>query len=160
MPQQRSHDHKPDHERQYGEHTFGLHLGEAQDREHRDKVVSTIVLAVIFVALLATYAYLHGSTRFELFQPHPTTSTVEPIPIIPWDEYQKQREQQMSTQSTSPSSTTSSPTSSTELTTEPSPEESVETEQTDRRRLFPPFKSTGEDAPSSSPPTSEPPATR
>lgn len=139
---------------EHGEHVFGPLLGEVHEREHRRKVVSTVILALVFVALLATYAYLHGSTRFELFQPTPTSSTVQPIPIIPWEEYQKQHQQQPSPQSSSLPTTTSSSTSTTELTTETVPEETT-TEDTERRRLFPPFGRTGEDETSSSVTTSE-----
>ena len=140
------------------EHSFGLHWGEQREREHRGEVISTIVLAVLFVALLGTYAYLHGSTRFELFKPTPTSSTVQPIPIIPWEEYQKQMQQQQSSSPTiSPkSSESSSSLSSNELTTEPSPgDESGSTSETTRQPLFPPFGDSGSTQPSDSRPVPE-----
>ena len=125
------------------EHSFGLHWGEQREREHRGEVISTIVLAVLFVALLGTYAYLHGSTRFELFQPTPTSSTMQ--------------QQQSSSQTISPkSSESSSSLSSNELTTEPSPgDESGSTSETTRQPLFPPFGDSGSTQPSDSRPVPE-----
>ena len=79
------------------EHAFGTHLKEEHSREHRGKTTSTIILTVVFIALLATYIYLHGSDRFDVFQPKPTSSTVQPVPIIPWEDYKKQHPQQSST---------------------------------------------------------------
>lgn len=139
------------------DHTFGLHLGEQQEREHRSKVTSTIVLSVVFVALLATYIYLHGSTRFEIFQPTPTSSTVQPIPIIPWEEYQKQMKQQQPNSQTAPStSSESSSSSSDELTTEPAPdEESGSTSETTRQPLFPARDGSDATQPSDSSPAPE-----
>lgn len=139
------------------EHSFGLHWGEQREREHRSKVTSTIVLAVLFVALLGTYLYLHGSTRFELFQPTPTSSTVQTIPIIPWEEYQKQMQQeQPSSQTTPPTSSESSSSPSDELTTEPAPgEEPGSDSETTRRPLLPPFNDSGSTQPSDSHPAPE-----
>lgn len=53
---------------------------------------STIVLVVLFILTLALYMYLHGSTRFDLFNKEPEVTTVQPIPVIPWEEYQKMGE--------------------------------------------------------------------
>ncbi|HHY07353.1 MAG TPA: hypothetical protein GX530_02220 [Corynebacteriales bacterium] len=55
---------------------------------------STIVLIVVFVLSLALYVYLHGTTRVDLFTPEPDTTTVQPIPVIPWEEYQEQMSQE------------------------------------------------------------------
>ena len=134
------------------EHEFGTHLNEEHSREHRGKTTSTIILTVVFIALLATYIYLHGSDRFDVFQPKPTSSTVQPVPIIPWEDYKKQHPQQSSTPQpsvTSPQPSDSSTPSKTPA--EPSPGESTGENGAETRQLFPPVHAPDNNEPSAPP---------
>lgn len=72
---------------------------------------STAMLILAFIGVLAFYGWLHGSTRFSLFHDDvatPTVSTVEPLPVIQWDQYQEKirQEKREEEETTEPAETT------------------------------------------------------
>lgn len=110
----------------------------AKGEEKKNRVrTSTIVLIIVFVLSLGLYGYLHGTTSIELFNPKPEPSTVQPIPVIPWDEYQQKMSQESS--SSAESSETSSSSTESSSTSEPTDEPTTTEEPSEPTTELPPL---------------------